>query len=269
MATIVKLWDNGDELTLVTSGSGISISSAQNLTGSTRQKTIRIQTTDGGLYQDIVINQGIQSAVQDGYWVHKDTGVKTYFGLEDSSIENGIMSSPSWMPNCSEVKLPSGITGFKTYNWVFEELDNMEITYTGFVYTKETIMTGNDALVAVDLSNTSITSLGSNCFTLCTSLTSITLPESVLSLGFQCLYACSSLSSITLPESVTIIGEASFAECNSLILVTVLPATPPSMGLGVFSNVHSSLSIKVPSSSVNAYKAATNWINYASKISAI
>ena len=58
-------------------------------------------------------------SIQDGYWVHKDTGVKTYFGLEDSSIEDGIMGYPSWMPNCSEVKLPSGVTGFKTYNWVY------------------------------------------------------------------------------------------------------------------------------------------------------
>jgi hypothetical protein len=43
----------------------------------------------------------------------------------------------------------------------------------------------------------------------------------------------------------------------------------PVLGAEAFAGVHTSLSIKVPSSSVNAYKAATNWKNYASKISAI
>ena len=211
----------------------------------------------------------VWSGIKDGYWVHKDTGVVTYFGLEDSSIEDGIMGYPSWMPNCSEVKLPSGVTGFKTYNWVYEELDNFEVTYIGFAHTKETYAAGNSVLVSVDLSNTSITSIGSNCFAGCTSLTSITLPESVTSLGDSCFAYCSSLTSITLPESVASLGRSCFRYCSYLTLATVLPATPPSLGDSAFSNTHSSLSIKVPSSSVNAYKAATDWSDYASKISAI
>ena len=230
--------------------------------------------------------------IQDGYWVHKDTNAVTYFGLEDSSIEDGIMGYPSWMPNCSEVKLPSGVTGFKTYNWVIEEYGNMEMVYTGFVHTKETIIAGNGVLIVVDLSNTSITSIGAYSFALCTSLTSIIIPESVTSLGDNCFRQCPSLTSITLPESVVSLGDFSFGACfslpsiiipesvtsigaqcfsycASLILATVLPAIPPSLGTGVFNDVHSSFIIKVPSSSVNAYKTATNWKSYASKISAI
>lgn len=250
-----------------------------------------------------------------GYWVHKDTGVITYFGLDDPSIEDGIMGYPSWMPNCSEVKLPSGITGFKTYNWVIEEWDNEEVSYTGFVHSKETYMTGNEVLIDVDLNNTSLTSLvdfcfiactsltsitlpegivslGEACFATCLSLTSITLPESVVSLGEYCFAECTSLTSITLPESVTSLGEGCFdycpsltsitipesvtsigaycfIECTSLILATVLPAIPPSLGFAVFDNVHSSFNIKVRSPYVNDYKTATNWNEYADKISAI
>ena len=181
-----------------------------------------------------------------GSWVHKDTGVKTYFGLEDSSIEDGIMGYPSWMPNCSEVKLPSGVTGFKTYNWVFEEAGNMEVTYTGFVYSKETLLTGNGVLIGVDLSNTSITYMGSNCFS-----------------------GCTSLPSINIPESVTSLGEGCFTNCTSLTLATVLPAVPPTLGMAVFFGVHASFNIKVRSPYVNAYKTATNWTAYAYIISAI
>jgi hypothetical protein len=261
-------------------------------------------------------SEKVWGGIKDGYWVHKDTGVKTYFGLEDPSIEDGIMGYPSWMPNCSEVKLPSGVTGFKTYNWVVEtQFGNMEIAYIGFVHTKETYTAGNSVLISVDLSNTSITSIGAGCFGACVALTSITLPESVTSLGDSCFQNCSSLASINIPESVTSLGDSCFAYCSSLTSITlsdsvtilgegcffqcqsltsitipesvtslgmgcfyrctsltlamVLPATPPSIGEYVFYNVHTSLSIKVPSSSVNAYKTATNWNEYASIISAI
>ena len=52
-------------------------------------------------------------AIQDGYWVHKDTGVKTYFGADADFITDGIMSSPPWKNNCSEVQIPSGVTGLE------------------------------------------------------------------------------------------------------------------------------------------------------------
>ena len=162
------------------------------------------------------------ASIQDGYWVHKDTGVKTYFGLEDSSIAGGIMSSPSWRLDCSEVNIPEGVT-----------------------------------------------SLESSCFSSCSSLTSITLPESVTSLGNSCFRECSSLTSITLPEGVTSLGSSCFLSCSSLTLATVLPATPPTLGTGAFNSVHSPFNIKVRSPYVTAYKIATNWKSYASKISAI
>jgi len=35
-------------------------------------------------------------SIQEGYWVHKDTGVITYFDADADFITNGIMSQPSW-----------------------------------------------------------------------------------------------------------------------------------------------------------------------------
>ena len=138
-------------------------------------------------------------SIQEGYWVHKDTGAITYFDVTDPSIDNGLMYSPSWRYDCSEVQIPSGVTGL------------------------------TDA-----------------CFMYCSSITSIYIPEGVTNLGSNC-----------------------FRNCSSLILATVLPATPPTLGTNVFRSVHPSFNIKVRSPYVNAYKAATNWTAYASKISAI
>ena len=165
---------------------------------------------------------GEVESTQEGYWVHFDTGVKTYFDLDDPSIVDGIMSYPSWMYDCSEVQLPTGVIG-----------------------------------------------LGGGCFYECGQLVSITLPESVTSLGPYCFYGGFSLTSITLPEGVTSLGEMCFYGCTSLILATVLPAIPPSLGTMVFDDVHTSFNIKVSSPYVDAYKTATNWFDYASKISAI
>jgi len=183
-------------------------------------------------------------SIQDGYWVHKDTGIKTYFGADADFITNGIMSSPPWRRDCSEVNIPEGVT-----------ILGDECLY-------------NSPLTSITLPD-SVTSLGEYCFELCLSLTSITLPESVTSLGGGCFYGCTSLTSITLPVGVTSLGEECFSNCTSLTLATVLPAIPPTLGANAFKNVHSSFNIKVRSPYVDVYRTATNWIYYADKISAI
>ena len=92
---------------------------------------------------------GEVESIQDGYWVHKDTGVKTYFGLEDPSIENGIMSQPSWRFDSSEVKIPEGVTS-----------------------TSSNCFAGCTALTSITIPD-SVTILGGSCFYNCTALTSI------------------------------------------------------------------------------------------------
>ena len=60
----------------------------------------------------------------------------------------------------------------------------------------------------------SVTSLGSGCFSGCSSLTSIDIPSSVTSLGYVCFANCSSLTSIDIPPSVTSLGDYCFNNCN-------------------------------------------------------
>ena len=112
-----------------------------------------------------------------------------------------------------------------------------------------------------------VTSIGNYAFEDCSSLTSITIPEGVTSIGNSAFWICSSLTSITIPSSVTSIGSNAFFGCNSLTSITINATTPPTLGSGAIpSNV---TNIYVPSESVEAYKAASRWSSYASKISAI
>jgi hypothetical protein len=203
-----------------------------------------------------------------GYWVHKDTGVKTYFGLDADFITNGIMSEPSWKLDCSEVNIPEGVTSLGAYCFYYcTSLTSITlpegVTSLGaycFYYCT--------SLTSINIPE-GVTSLGAGCFYECISLTSINIPESVTSLGGYCFAGCNALTSITLPESITSLGEGCFMFCSSLTLATVLPAIPPTLGTNAFNNVHPSFNIKVRSPYVDAYKAATNWTAYASIISAI
>ena len=68
---------------------------------------------------------------------------------------------------------------------------------------------------------TGLTSIGDGAFAYCSSLTSITIPNSVTSIGNEAFCGCSSLTSITIPNSVTSIGNVAFSGCSSLTSITI------------------------------------------------
>ena len=53
-------------------------------------------------------------------------------------------------------------------------------------------------------------SIPNSAFSSCSSLTSVTIPESITEIGRSAFENCSSLTEITIPESVTAIGEQAF-----------------------------------------------------------
>ncbi len=111
-----------------------------------------------------------------------------------------------------------------------------------------------------------LNSINERMFENCSKLTNITIPSSVTSIG-QCAFWYTGLTNITIPSSVSSIGWEAFDGCFKLTTITFNSTTPPTLNGPIFDNTSSSLIIRVPSASVNAYKSAPYWSNYANKIS--
>jgi hypothetical protein len=101
-----------------------------------------------------------------------------------------------------------------------------------------------------------------------TNLSSITIPNNVTSISNDAFENCRSLVYVTIGRGITYIGGWSFQNCPSLLSVTIKATRPPSLGSFVFRYSDKCL-IYVPAQSVEAYKTATNWSDYASRIQPI
>jgi hypothetical protein len=103
---------------------------------------------------------------------------------------------------------------------------------------------GNTSVTSVTIPN-SVTSIGAQAFYNCTSLTSITIGSGVTSIGDYAFSNCYSLTSITIPNSVTSIGISAFAGCTSLTSITIGSGVT-SIGDYAFSSCYSLASVTAP-----------------------
>ena len=110
---------------------------------------------------------------------------------------------------------------------------------------------GNDEFEHVTYT---VARIGSSAFSGCSSLKSVTIPNSVTSIGYSAFSGCSSLASVTIGNGVTSIGERAFSGCSSLTSVTI-PNSVTSIDQRAFYNCSSLKSVTIPSSvtSIESY----------------
>ncbi|MBN2627353.1 MAG: leucine-rich repeat domain-containing protein [Spirochaetales bacterium] len=135
------------------------------------------------------------------------------------------------------------------------------------VIRDDTVTTTGNVSVESEIGGYPVTSLGSSAF-YGSGLTSITIPTSVTSIANYAFSNCSSLASITLPDTITSIGDEAFSysgltsitwpsgtttvpyqalyDCDSLTTV-VLPATVTSIGDEAFGLCELLDTINIPS----------------------
>lgn len=125
--------------------------------------------------------------------------------------------------------------------------------FRGSYFTKVTIEEG-------------VTSIGNYAFCGCGKLLDVSIPDSVTSIGNNAFGRCISLINITIPQNVSKIDYYAFMDCSSLNDVYCKPTTPPTGEGDMFYNNASGRKIFVPTASVEAYKVAQYWRNYADDI---
>ena len=126
---------------------------------------------------------------------------------------------------------------------------------------------GASGLNSVTIDYASNATLGGNQFR-DSSITSLTIGSNPTSIGGNMFRNCTGLTSLVIPSNISSINFYAFNGCSGLTSITVHSTTPPTLGNRAFDNTNN-CPIYVPPESVDAYKAASGWSDYASRIQAI
>ncbi len=101
-------------------------------------------------------------------------------------------------------------TGSATEVVIPETIEGYPVTLIGawsfYDYTSLTVVTIPD----------SVTHISHYAFRGCNNLTSVTIPRNLATINYAAFYGCTSLTSITIPGSVTYMGQLAFRNCTSL-----------------------------------------------------
>lgn len=193
-----------------------------------------------------------------------DLGIFVVDHIEDDGGDN--------FPNCKRFIYPNYYTNRNLdghYQWFMNNIVIEEIHIGDIVTLDRFSFYGCTSLRKVVLNNR-LTLINGQCFRGCSSLEEISpIPDTCTRLGNDSIggtdfLGCTSLKTLTIGSGVTQMGGDEFRDCTSMESFYIKATTPPSIGTNCFYN--NPCKIYVPVGSGDAYKTATNWKVYASRI---
>lgn len=189
------------------------------------------------------------------------TNVYNFENCKVASISNNVFMGCSLLEN---IKL--GINTRSVLGSAFQDcisLKSMDLSYVTELGLNAFM--GCSAMTEV-IFNDDLQNINNGSFQNCSSLDNVKLPKNLLRIGGGAFNTCSGITSeIEIPESVTTIEYFAFTRCSNVKSYKLLSKIPPNLGDSAF-NYDSGCPIYVPCDSVDAYKSATNWSNYADRI---
>lgn len=155
----------------------------------------------------------------------------------------------------------------------FQECKNLQT-----LVIPDTVTTiGNSIFVHCEVATTcyigtGITALGADTFCDAWSLQNVVVPSNVTDIGGSgggTFARCSGMTSIEIMGQVINIGQNGFLDDRNLRTITIHSIQPPTVVYSTLANLNNLQHIYVPCKAVDAYKAASGWSAYASRIQEI
>ena len=186
-------------------------------------------------------------------WTIKSIAVDDSSVAEKENQKIKIKAPSTYVPRTFTVSITlGGKTGWLDYTLKGSIKADHSVWVLNFDKANKTITSVKDKAITTinipdEIDGVAVEKIAHVAFRDCTSLTSVTIPNSVTTIGKQAFYLCSSLTSVTIPNSVTTIGDGVFRNCTSLTSVTI-PNSVTTIGKQAFYLCSSLTSVTIPNS---------------------
>lgn len=161
------------------------------------------------------------------------------------------------------VSLMTLCVGAATYGDLTYEVSNEEVTIT------DCSESATSVTIPATIDGYPVTKMAFSAFYNCTSLISVTIPDSMTSISYSAFYNCTSLTNVNIGNSVKSIDDYAFRDCTSLKSISI-PDNVTSIGNSAFDNCCSLTSVNITDvaawCSIDIFDRESNPLYYAGNL---
>ena len=194
--------------------------------------------------------------------------------LQSATLSDNITIIPSDAFNgcvaLKTVNIPTSVTEIKDSAFADCSKLSSKLTFTNVKKVYTYAFQNCESLKEVNFGE-KLEEMGSAAFYNCAALQSAYLPNSVTKVGGNAFRGCTSMTHATIGSGTATIGSNAFVDCPALTTVKCYAVTPPKVTKdytfnSLFDTDVTGRTIKVPEASVESYRTADMWKQYASEI---